>query len=233
MPVPLCFADTETTDIGHRRLPWEIAVIRREPDGTRREYHAFVAVDLSDASPFALKVGRFYDRHPLGRYLSGQVNDLAGPGCLLAGPAMRGGVMASVAEVIADPPQPGKDTYRQLYLSTADAALAWCRWTHGAHVIGAVPNFDTEVMESAARGVGLLPAHHYHLCDVENLIVGYLLGVATAEDMPRLRDLATPPWKSDDLFAELGVVVPEEARHTALGDARGVELAWDVVMGGA
>ena len=214
MTAPSVFADTETTDIGPRRLAWELAMIRREPDGTRKELTTFIEVDLSDASPFALSVGRFYERHPLGQWLAG-------------GPIR----YVSQLEMPMAPAQG--------YVTARDAALLWCRWTHGCHVVGAVPNFDTEVMGWAARSAGMIAGHHYHLADIENILVGYLRGKlatsTTLDDGERLRmeRLATPPWKSDELFAEVGVSVPEDERHTALGDARGVERAWDVVMGGA
>ena len=223
MTVPICFVDTETTDVGPRRLAWELAIIRREPDGTRKELQTFIEVDLTDANPFALKVGRFHDRHPLGRWLAG-ADDL-GDGVKQYGDGT---------------PIPfgfpaGATTGG--YIEATAAAALWCRWTHGAHVIGAVPNFDTEVMGTAARGAGLLATHHYHLGDVENLAAGYMLGRAASDpsissvERARLTDLGTPPWSSDSLFAELGVVIPEEDRHTALGDARGCERAYDLIAG--
>jgi hypothetical protein len=208
--VPICFVDTETTDVGPRRLAWELAMIRREPDGTRKELQTFIEIDLTDASPFALAVGRFYDRHPLGLWLSG-------------------GVSGHPANITAK--LPSTFWFRNdvrgdySYITQADAALLWCRWTHGAHVVGAVPNFDTEVMGTAARAAGLIPGHHYHLVDIENLIVGYLAGKGT---------VMLPPWGSDELYAAAGIPpVPDDEKHTALGDARAVERAWDLVMGGA
>jgi hypothetical protein len=208
----ICFVDTETTDIGPRRLAWEMAIIRREMDGTRRELQAFIEVDLSDANPFALGIGRFYDRHPLGKWHSAGPSDSPHP--------------PNPMSISYD----GNATFEENllvswidgYLTQANAAHLWCQWTYGAHIIGAVPNFDTEVMAAAARQHGLTPAHHYHLCDIENLIVGYL----TAKGDRRL-----PPWNSDDLFAAIGVTIPDDEKHTAIGDARSVERAWDVVMG--
>lgn len=219
---PLCFADTETTDIGPRRLAWELAIIRRDPDGTREELHAFIEVDLSDANPYALSVGRFYDRHPLGQWLA------------------RGSATAGL--IVSGPPRPeefldGHEFPSTVYLTARQAALAWCRWTHGCHVVGAVPNFDTEVMAAAVRAAGLIAGHHYHLIDVETLIVGYLRGarpeVMSREEWGRLEKLTTPPWSSDDLFAEVGVTTPDDERHTALGDARACERVWGALYGGA
>jgi hypothetical protein len=226
MSAPIVFADTETTDIGPRRLAWELAMIRREPGGTRSEFQAYIEVDLSDANPFALGVGRFYDRHPLGRWLSAGPVSTVG---LTAGPPL---VDSARVERTTTPVTTG------LYITQRQAALAWCRWSHGAHLVGAVPNFDTEVMGWASRAAGLTTGHHYHLADVENLITGWLRGRLKFDtwlesgDRARVEALSMPPWDSDALFAEIGVTIPDEERHTALGDARSVERAWDRLMGG-
>jgi len=110
--------------------------------------------------------------------------------------------------------------------------------TRGAHIVGAVPNFDTEVLGARMRANGICPSWHYHLCYVEALTVGYLAGRgidgiqgdpegATARTFDP-RDL---PWKSDDLSAALGITVSDEDRHTALGDARWARAIYDAVTG--
>jgi DNA polymerase III epsilon subunit-like protein len=84
--MPICFVDTETTGLHQDKQLWEVAVIRRDfnvtteyIDGTtghqdmvEKRYEAFVPVDLSSADLFGLNVGKFYERHPLGCYLSGR-----------------------------------------------------------------------------------------------------------------------------------------------------------------
>lgn len=67
----IVFIDTETTGVHPERLPWEIAMIKRTGDGPDQELSFFVDVDLSAADPFGLKIGKFWERHPMGRYLSG------------------------------------------------------------------------------------------------------------------------------------------------------------------
>jgi hypothetical protein len=128
-------------------------------------------------------------------------------------------------------------------LTPASAAAVVENWTRGAHVVGAVPNFDTESLDKLLRQQAkLLPGWHYHLIDVETLAVGYLqamnqLGVSYKNsdlgyssswnyvDMPL-------PWKSDELSKAIGVEPPtDEERHTAMGDVRWAIRTYDKVMG--
>jgi len=80
------------------------------------------------------------------------------------------------------------------------------------HVIGAVPNFDTERIAYQFEVTGW----HYHLIDVENLAVGWLAG--QGEPLPPL------PWDSDALSAAVGVDPARFRRHEAMAD---VEWAID------
>lgn len=96
--------------------------------------------------------------------------------------------------------------------------------TKGAHIIGAVPSFDTERLAKLLRRNGIEPEWHYHLIDVENVVVGYLAG--RGELIPR-------PWKSDQLSAAVGVNPDDYARHTAMGDVRWAMAQWDAVIGNA
>jgi hypothetical protein len=195
MTTPIVFVDTETDGVHPARKPWEIAIIRRDDQG-ERELSFFVEIDLSTADPFGLKIGGFYDRHPLGRNISkgGPINWRAASG-------------------------------QDNYLDLESAARHVAQWTHGAHWVGAVPNFDTEVLATLLRDQGLTPAWHYHLIDVEAMAVGYAAGKGIT---------IVPPWKSDDLMDVIGVEKPsEEERHTALGDARWCKRTYDAVMGGA
>lgn len=139
------------------------------------------------------------------------------------------------------------------YLARYDPAEAWGEVaavgaihaiTKGAHIIGAVPSFDAERLAKLLRRNGIEPEWHYHLIDVENVVVGYLHGVAArAIDEARMRgeepDLAlvnrhlSPPWKSDQLSAAVGVNPDDYARHTAMGDVRWSMAQWDAVIGNA
>lgn len=192
---PIVFVDTETTGIHPGRKVWEVAMIRRDETGdTETEF--FVEVDLSDADPFGLNVGRFYERHPLGRSLSGRGDD----------------------------PRPP-------LLIPYHAAHEVAMITHGAHLVGAVPNFDAETLAPLLREHKLIPAWHYHLIDVEALAVGYLYGRWAASGAAGVRDVSLP-WKSSDLSLAVGVDPEQFDRHTALGDAKWARAIYDAITGG-
>lgn len=86
---------------------------------------------------------------------------------------------------------------------------------------------------------------HYHLIDVEALAVGYLYGLKRshehevlppdAYDDPAVQaaivgsSYRSLPWRSDDLSSALGVMVSDEDRHTALGDARWARRIYQAV----
>lgn len=95
-----------------------------------------------------------------------------------------------------------------------------------AHVVGAVPNFDTERIEQLlAHHLEVGPNNqapwHYHLIDVETLAVGYL----AAKGM-----YASLPWDSDEISRALGVDPPGEGvRHTAMGDVRWARAVYDAI----
>lgn len=86
----------------------------------------------------------------------------------------------------------------------------------GATIVGAVPNFDTEVLGARMREYGICPSWHYHLIDIETLAAGALR--------------QPPPWGFDDILATYGLVYDEADRHTALGDARMVRDLYDAVL---
>ena len=50
MAAPLVFLDTETCGLDYSSPIWEVAAIRRDPDGTLTEYHAFVEHDVAAAA---------------------------------------------------------------------------------------------------------------------------------------------------------------------------------------
>lgn len=102
--------------------------------------------------------------------------------------------------------------------------------TRKPHVVGCVPNFDTEKIASMLRATGRKIPWHHHLIDVENLAVGWLYRESQGEPMRgNLRiDL---PWNSDELSRVIGVEPPTDERHTAMGDARWAMAMYDKVTG--
>lgn len=110
------------------------------------------------------------------------------------------------------------------------------------HVVGAVPSFDTaRISRQLLRPDRYADPWHYHLIDVENLVVGYLHGVAARaidearmrgeEPLPGLLDRPGPPYKSDDLSRAVGVDPEQFDRHTAMGDVLWVKAQYDAVTG--
>ncbi len=226
VPAPLCFVDCETDGVHPGRKAWEIALIRRdyEPSNSpfdlryrETEVTFFLDIDLATADPFGLQVGRFYERHPLGRWL------------------------ATTPDSAEDIYPPAVDLFYSGDLddwgpvSEREAAWTVARMTHGAHLVGVVPNFDAEVFAGLLRANGLTLSWHYHLVPVEAMAIGYLHGRAVEGAIlsPRLApgDLQ-PPWKSDDLAKLCGVTPPtDDERHTALGDARWARRWYDALTG--
>lgn len=106
------------------------------------------------------------------------------------------------------------------------------------HIVGAVPNFDTERLLKLLANFSRPWSAHYHLIDVENLAVGYIAGVgqqAVNDGAVAAIDLAriAPPWDSDGLSIAIGVKPPTNLRHTAMGDAQWAMAIYDRVIGGA
>lgn len=176
----IVFIDTETTSLRPDRRVWDIGLIIREPGNPDRERSSFidsVDLDLGNADPFALKIGKFYERHPYG----------------VGAVRMNDNLLREF------------DALRVVEQQTRDAIL-----------VGAVPNFDAEVLGARMRAHGILPSWHYHLVDVETLAAG-------------ARKLA-PPWSFDAVLDLYGLKYDEADRHTALGDARMARDLYDAIM---
>lgn len=208
---PLVFLDTETTGLRADRLPWEIAMIRRDADGQRATVIQIADVDLSGAELIGLNIGRFYQRHIEFQQDRSQIG------------------WAYVRDNAAS------EQCIEL-LEEDNAAITVEQWTRGATIVGAVPSFDTECLAPMLRRHKLIPAWHYHLADIENMAVGWLLHVMYAghhKARERLLDVVKPPWNSDELSRACGVEPPsDDERHTAMGDARWVMRWYDKLTGG-
>lgn len=128
----------------------------------------------------------------------------------------------------AKPEPPGIESFAAQGRAERFAALI-----DGATIVGAVPDFDVRFLTKWLALYRLPWTAHYHLCDVENLAVGFLAGeIARAHTVTMYRaDLIVPPWSSEALSSALGVKIRDEDRHTALGDARWARDLYDAVMG--
>ncbi len=215
----IVFLDTETVTLEPGPdVIWEIGAILREPGEADRELLWQVRPNMAKAQPQALEISRFHERFllPDGLDAAMVVETVDGPG-LLCGLELTGDhdntLRAGLVDVLSD-----------------------------AHIVGNVPNFDTERIGLLLGALGAGACWHYHLTDVENLAVGYLHGraapvrTATAPTMAgfvaNIRDVTTPPWDSDVLSRAVGVEPPgDDARHTALGDARWARDLYDRVTG--
>lgn len=89
------------------------------------------------------------------------------------------------------------------------------------HLIGAVPDFDTAGFRSALGVKRSESPWHYHIIDVETLMVGWLAGRGLSLSMP---------WDSDLLSRAVGVDPTRFARHTAMGDVDWTMANYDAVM---
>lgn len=96
----------------------------------------------------------------------------------------------------------------------------------GKVIVGANPHFDLHRIEPWFEMVGRTPPWHYRPVCIESVLYGVNRGWATGID---LTGEAIPvPWRALDLYGKVtGLAQPEEARHTALGDARFVRSLWE------
>ena len=212
---PICAVDTETTSLRPDRRAWDVALIRRDDEGERR-VQFFIElndIDLPDADPFSLDVGKFWERHPEA------VKVRAGESLVRDDDDGVWSVWSGLGDrTLFDVPSGS-------VVGAVTAAHIVAAVTHGAHLIGAVPNFDAEVLAALLRDNGLTPTWHYHLVDVEALAVGWLCAWDGRSGIP--------PWRSDDISTALGVPPPaKDTRHTALGDAAWALAIYDHITGG-
>jgi len=195
----LVFLDTETTSLRPDRRAWEIAlIVRTESRDVEHHWHVNAGdLDLGNADPQSLRFGGFYDRHPQSH-----------------GEAL---TMTPSRRPIGASPN---------LLSEAEAMAKVERLTRDAHLVGATPNFDAELLAARMRAHGLCPSWNYHLIDVNSMMIGWL----SAQRDPQSTGPAFPlPWRSDNLAAQVGVVAEPGSRHTALGDARWVRDIYDTI----
>lgn len=188
----ICFLDTETTSLRHDRRAWDIGIIARE-------YFPGWMIGTEQKPYTDVEHQWFIDSDDL---------DLGNADL----------ISLKIGKFYERHPEARVD--RELQFSDVHEELDVLGQieiiTRGAYIVGAVPNFDTEVIGARMRAHGLCPSWHYHLIDVENLAAGQLR-------MP-------PPWSFDTVLETFGLVYDETDRHTALGDARMAMRLYDTIM---
>lgn len=203
----VCWVDCETVGLDpDRHGIWEVALIT--PNGDEHVWQ-FPVVEIN-ADPFALDIGRWWDR----RWdTANEVNPI---------------------DALYDAHTP--KSRRQHFPDEGRAIkpdAAWCRYfqrlTAGLHLAGAVVSFDEERLRRLLRSHGVVPRWHYHIIDVEALAVGGLAYQRQALGTDGLFD-PSPPWNSTDLSRAVGVDPDQFDRHTALGDARWARAVYLAVM---
>jgi DNA polymerase III epsilon subunit-like protein len=203
MTAPVCFVDTETTGLDpDRHEIWEVGLIL--PDDS--EHRWFLAVDLGQADPFALKIGGFHDRHPQGHNVTG------------------GEITMSVlfARQFAR-------LTRGLHLAGAVVSFDEERLRKFLRANGACPEWHYHLVDVEALVAGWIAGQQAAVSEISNLTGEPVLSDfecwTVAEGIG-----GEPPWKSDDLSRAVGVEPDRFERHTALGDARWAKAIYDAVM---
>lgn len=129
-------------------------------------------------------------------------------------------IMAAPGEVIAMSPA-AKDL---LPSGTRDDLIAVIEnLLQGAVLVGVNTHFDAAFL-LAFMGIQD-PVWNYHLENIPSLALGYLKG----KGLPA----PAPGSKSTVLYEALGLTPDTSVAHTALGDAREVRKAWDLIHGTA
>lgn len=218
MSAALAFIDTETTGLDREwHEIWEVALVLRDNEGVESERVWQLPVDLGQADPMALKIGRWYERrwpwpvYEPGRTMPDEWDD----------EKRKSAAVTAQAEYVVP-------TERM-----AEWAALFAELTNGAHIVGAVSSFDEERLWKLLRRHHACPTWHYHLIEVENLAVGWVKAVHLDSDQEaweRGDGIASPPWDSEELSRAVGVDPDQFDRHTALGDARWAKAIYDRVM---
>lgn len=186
----IVFIDTETTSLRPDRRAWEIGLIVREPvDGVEGRHIDSEHSWFIDLDDLDLGNADLMSLK-IGRFYDRHAD------------------VKPIADV---------DMFTDTCVRESYALEQVERLTRGAFLVGAVPNFDADVLGTRMRARGICPSWHYHLVDVETLAAG-------AKKL-------TPPWSFDAVLELYGLTYDEKDRHTALGDARMARDLYDAILG--
>lgn len=202
----LVFLDTETTGLELDADVWELAAIRREPDGAETTLHLFIEHDLDKCK----RLPEYFRADHLKRFPRVDQHD---PDPLLDGHkspvAARSYAGYALGKMLADRPHlvgavPDFDAYRLEPILNEGGMTE--RWHY--HLI------DVETL-----AVGWLYGRY-----------GPRAGGPPVEAEG---EAVTLPWDSNKLSAAVGVDPELFDRHTALGDALWARAIYDAVTSGA
>ena len=199
---PIVFVDTETTALGSLARPWEIAIIRREPDGAETQYVGQIEYDLrslpSGTTPEALHVGGWLTR--------------GAPGTKYVG-------------------HRGEPTDFR-WADERAAALDLRRYFQDAPVlVGVGVHFDAGILAGLFGRAGVSASWHYALVDLKAATWGFLHGRARDVESGPLEERWVLPMRSEALAAVMCVAPPPaDERHTALGDVRSAARWFDALI---
>lgn len=226
----VAYCDTETTGLRepHRlggRRTWEIAIVRVPEAGgpVAACWLQIVDVDLADADPASLDVGRFHQRWSAKE---GPRYDV--PAAPIDGEqAMQWNNAGQM--VPTDRPR----TVRLRGATERDAARVVESLTRGAVLAGSNPGFDAANFADLLDRNGLPAGWYHHHRDIPNVATGWLLGAEQAIGGPAQTDWAGTTYSTAVLAEACGVEVPAD-RHSAWADTvwmwrwdrllRGIEL---------
>ena len=200
---PLCFIDTETTGVHPDRRVWEVAMIRRDDTGQSEAVYQVNDIDLSDADPFGLSVGHFYDRH--GSYRPGGFVGLNEGDGIANGPESR------VAKIVE---QMTRGAHLVGVVPSFDAGcLDPMLRRHGL-----IPAWHSHLVDVEAMAVGCLEALRLSGLGVNGVYADPVRLPWRSDDLSLACNVEPPA---------------EDERHTALGDARWAMRWYDALTGGA
>ena len=243
---PLVFLDTETTGLHADRRPWEIAWIRREPDGTETERLIQISdIDLSTAELKGLQVGRFHERY--FRYVETEewIGDVDVMREFLAAIAVEEATRGAI--IVGAVPNFDTETLAAMF-RRHQLCPAWhyqlvdiepfaAGWLTGRRHVP-----ESEAISEAQRNLEQRQVEYGFAMDrgntegirIAEINLGDARGDRASEFAKAASSLVAPPWRSDDLSRACGVEPPApEERHTALGDARWVKRWYDRIAGAA
>lgn len=184
-----------------------------------REYLWQLPVDLGEADPFSLNIGRFHERR--------------WPTLIRSTP--NSPARDEVQRLSFDGQPPTPQAMKRCVIDRRDMeswAEEFAKLTWGAHMIGMVPSFDTDRLGRLLRLWRACPGWHYQPQDVETLAAGAILNNLKNLQRGSVRasqaaELATLPYDSEELSRFFGVDPDRFDRHSALGDVRWAAALWD------